>query len=144
MEVAAAAGKRERSRVIFVFFKEEEQRTGFLRCVCCSFFEGSIRYGCPQKPQMNVCVGRFSSPISSISRTWILTTIHFLPRKRKRESKRSLFLSECDRTCRLEPRFWVPSIFFFDRDIPLERAVQQSESKRQCLPSLMIGRPKLF
>ena len=37
--VAAAAGKRERRRVIFVFFKEEEQRTGFLRCVCCSFFD---------------------------------------------------------------------------------------------------------
>ena len=141
--MAAAAGKRERRRVIFVFFKEEEQRTGFLRCVCCSFFEGSIRYGCPQKPQINVCVGRFSSPFSSISRTWILTTNHFLPRKKKRESKRSLLLSECDRTCRLVPRFWVQSIFFFDRDIPLARAVQ-SESKRQCLPSLMIGRPKLF
>ena len=91
--MAAAAGKRERRRVIFVFFKEEEQRTGFLRCVCCSFFEGSIRYGCPQKPQMNVCVGRFSSPISSISRTWILTTIRSLFASSKEERKQTFSLS---------------------------------------------------
>lgn len=91
--MAAAAGKRERRRVILVFFKEEEQRTGLLRCVSCSLFESSIRHGRPQKPQMIVCVGLFSSPVSSMSHTWILTTIRSLFASLKEERKQTFSLS---------------------------------------------------